>query len=90
MDQKHSTFTFFREDYREKGEVNEIAMFSDICEFIRIAIRNGYQMRVCSDGLAVIVEFNQQDALLTGVTLEWIGDDEYVVKEGEYNEEPED
>ena len=90
MDRKHSTITFCREDYRENGEVNEYAMFSDICEFIRIAIRNGYQMRVCFDGMTVIVEFNLQNAGLSGVTLEWVGDDEYVVKEGEHNEEPED
>ena len=53
-------------------------MWDDIKDFIRIAVRNGYQMRVRYDGMTVMVDYNYQDGALADCSLEWIGPDEYV------------
>lgn len=83
MSDKYSTITFCKTDYTERGEFNAREMWDDISDFMRIAVRNGYHMKVSFDGLTVIVQYNLQNEGISGVSLEWLGDDEYVAKEGE-------
>lgn len=89
MSEKFNTISFCRDDYKEyydclgKEEVNCDKMFDDIKEFIRIALRNGYQMRIWDDGLTIVVEFNYQDENMSGVGLEWLNENEYVASYAE-------
>lgn len=82
--EKYSSISFCSENYKEynqytsRDEVDESAMYDDIKSFIRLAIKNDYQMKIWCDGLTVIIEYNHRDGSLSGVDLEWIGEDEYV------------
>ena len=70
-------------DYLSKDCVDYDSLYKDVSEFIRIAITNGYQLKLWSDGYTVCVEYNYNDPGMSGVMLEWISDDEYIVKESE-------
>lgn len=89
-DKKYERMCFCEEsykkyyDYSKKKEVDESSMWDDIKDFMRIAVKNGYQMRVTFDGMTVIIDYNYQDQSMSGASLEWIGDDEYVGKTEEY------
>lgn len=85
MNDKHNTFTFCENDYSQYGHDGTKEMYADIGEFIRIAVKNGYKMAIWYDGMTVGVEYNYQDESLSGVSLEWIGDDEYVAR---YDDSP--
>ena len=82
--QKYSRFVFCPDDYKEYDEhtredsVNECKMWEDIQEFIRLAIKNGYQCRIWCDSYSICVDYNYLDESLSGVTLEWLGEDEFV------------
>lgn len=84
MDSKFNTITFCTADYMEyndylhKEVANKDEMFDDIKEFIRIATKNGYQMKIWYDEMTVVIEFNYRDEAFTGVGLEWLGEDEYI------------
>ena len=84
MEGKYNTISFCETDYTEyndyshKNEVNHTEMYEDILSFIRIAIKNGYQMRIWNDGLTTVIEYNYADENMSGVSLEWLGEDEYV------------
>ena len=82
--EKYNTISFCRESYKEyyetlgRKEINEAKLFDDITAFIKVAINNGYQMKIWDDGLTIVIEYNHQDEGLSGVTLEWLGENEYV------------
>jgi len=90
MDKKYSTMCFCEDDYKEyydysrQKEVNETKMWDDIKDFMRIAVKNGYMMKVHYDGMTVMIDYNYQDEGMAGVSLEWLGEDEYI---GSYKEE---
>ena len=50
----------------------------DISDFTRIAIKNGYQMKVWSDECTIVIEYNYKDESLSGVSLEWLNENEYI------------
>lgn len=77
MSKKYNTMSFCSEDYKDGGEYDEFAMWADIQEFLRIAIKNGYQTKISYDGMTIIVEYNYQDACMSDVILEWLDCDEY-------------
>lgn len=77
MSIKYNTIEFCREDYKDDGEHDEFAMWSDIQEFLRIAIKNGYQMKIWDDGETIVVEYNYRDELLSDIGLEWLDCDQY-------------
>lgn len=76
-----STITFCRDDYKEyyeyshKTETNEDRMFDDIKEFIRIALKNKYVIKVYDDGCTVSIEFGYDDPNMSDTSLEWINND---------------
>lgn len=84
MNKRYNSFSFCRNDYEDedpttgKKEVNEYMMYEDIKNFLRIAIKNGYQCRIWDDGLTVVVEYDYQDRDLANSSLEWLSQDEYV------------
>ena len=87
MTQKFNAISFFRADYEvpnqyplpgHRPEIDEAKLMNDIRDFIRIAMRNGYQMKIWYDGLTVCIEYNYQDESLSGVSLNWLGENEYV------------
>ena len=86
MNKKCNTFSFCMKDYEEyneypcKEEINESSMWEDIATFIRIAMKNGYCLKVHFDGLTVIIEYNYDDPGMGDPTLEWVGEDEYIEK----------
>ena len=90
MGQKYETICFCEENYKEhysysdRKEVNETRMYEDITDFIRIAIKNGYQMKIGYDGMTVIIEYNYADEGMAGASLEWLGENEYV---GNYDDD---
>jgi len=93
LDICYNTISFCRDSYMEyydclnKKCLNEAKLFEDISAFIKIATQNGYQMKIWDDGLTIVVEYNHQDETLSEVSLEWLDENEYVVK---CNEEKED
>lgn len=84
MDNKHNSFSFYRGDYEEyydvlnKKDYNYEAMYDDIKNFIRIAVKNNYQMKIWCDGETVVVEYNYKDDGMSGVSLEWLDENEYI------------
>lgn len=84
MDKKYSAICFCAQDYMKprdymgRIEVDMDKMYNDISDFIRIAIHNGHQMKIWDDGLTVCIEYNYKDGNMSGVSLEWLGEDEYV------------
>ena len=82
---KFNTISFCRESYTEyydclnKKAINDTKLFEDVTSFIKVAIQNGYQMRIYDDGVTIVIEYNYKDESLSGVSLEWLGEDEYVV-----------
>lgn len=86
MRDKFSAICFCREDYKktpgiyygQAAEYDETKMMNDIRDFIRIAMQNGYQMKIWYDGLTVCIEYNYQDEAMSGVSLNWLGENEYV------------
>lgn len=77
-DAKFETMTFCESDYIEfynalgREDVNDAKMWDDIANFIRIAIKNGYQVRVWNDGLTTAVEYDHLDENIRQSRLEWI------------------
>lgn len=86
MNNKYNEISFCTEDYREHNK-NEYEMFNDITDFVRIAIQNGYQMKIWFDGMTVCIEYNYQDTSMSGVSLCWLDEDEYIAKENNNNDE---
>lgn len=85
MSKEYSKFTFCTEDYKRPSfnnphekEVDETEMFEDIGSFIRMLIKNGYQMKISYDGMTVIIEYAYQDEGLSGIRLEWLNSNEYI------------
>lgn len=76
MSKKYNTISFCREDYKDSGEYDEFSMWSDIQEFLRIAVKNGYQMKIWDDGMTIVIEYNFQDWELSGADLVWLDEDE--------------
>lgn len=77
--------TFCEDDYMEYGKnreqfFNSKKMYDDIRDFIRIIIQNGYQMKMWFDGMTVCVEYNYRDESMSGVSLEWLDENEYIEK----------
>lgn len=88
MAEKYNTISFCRSTYEDdKKEINEYSLFEDLTDFIRIAIKNEYQMKIFDDGLTIVVEYNYAEGSLSGVSLEWIGENEYISKYGEQYED---
>lgn len=93
MEGKYSRISFCRESYRQyydclgKEDINYEVMYDDIKNFIRIAIQNGYQCKFWSDEITVVVEYNYQDECLSGVSLEWLNENEYIAECSEGDEE---
>ena len=79
MDNKYNTMSFCRSDYidRSTGEVNEYVLFDDIAEFIKIATKNNYQCKVWFDTVTYVIEFQEKEEL-SGVSLEWLGEGEFI------------
>ena len=92
MEQKYNEITFFSKNYierhKETGEeyVDECARYRDIAEVIRILIKNNMKMKIWSDEMTVVIEYNHAKPSLSNADLEWIGEDEYI---GSYNEDAE-
>ena len=92
MDSKFNAISFCKESYKDfydclgKESLNETKLFEDIAAFIKVAIQNGYQMKIWNDGLTIVIEYNHQDESLSGASLEWLGENEYVMIYGEEDE----
>ena len=87
MNNRYNTISFCSNDYRKpdpenfsKTYIDEFDMYRDISDFMRIAIKNGYQMKVWFDGLTIVIEYNYKDESLSGVSLEWLDENEYIEK----------
>ena len=85
MSNKYNTISFCSNDYRKpdpenfgKTYIDEFDMYRDISDFMRIAIKNGYQMKVWSDELTIVIEYNYKDVGMLGVSLAWLDEDEYI------------
>ena len=80
MGKSVNTISFFSDNYTDFGETepNDYMRFSDIAEFIRIALKNGRVLKIWSDEYTVVVEYDYHDPELAEYSLEWIGENEYV------------
>ena len=85
MSNMYNTISFCSNDYRKpdpenfgKTYIDEFDMYRDISDFMRIAIKNGYQMKVWSDELTIVIEYNYKDVGMSGVSLAWLDEDEYI------------
>lgn len=85
MNNKYNTISFCSNDYRKpdpenfgKTYIDEFDMYRDISDFMRIAIKNGYQMKVWSDELTIVIEYNYKDVGMSEVSLAWLDEDEYI------------
>ena len=83
MDNKYNTISFCTSNYNDKyGQtIDEEKLFHDISDFLRIAMKNGYQCKMWFDGVTYVIEFEKNEEL-SGTSLEWVGEDEYIEKCG--------
>lgn len=84
MTQKFNEMEICSKDYTEhqgygrEDVFNEVEMVSDIADFVKVLLKNGQQVRMWYDGMTVCIEYNYLDQSMGGVSLEWLGPDEYV------------
>lgn len=85
MDNKYNTIEFVMDCYTRpkwddphEEEMDSEALFEDIKSFISTALRNGYQMKIWSDGSVVVVEYNYLDECMSNSALAWLGENEYI------------
>ena len=87
--QRYNRFTFCQDDYKKPGvhfnvfpdadEVDWDALWAAYTDFIRLAVKNGYQCHTWYDGYTLVVDYNYLDETISGVSLEWVGEDEKIV-----------
>ena len=68
-------------DYLNKDCVDFDAMYADIGAFIRIALKNDYQLKLWTDGYTTAIEYNSNDPGMGDPSLVWVGDDQFIVNE---------
>lgn len=89
MNKHINTISFAPDDYMEfykslnKEDVNETKMYEDIQSFIRIAIKNGYHLKIWSDGYTTVIEYDYMDPSFTDMRLEWIDGSKTVKEDGD-------
>ena len=83
MSDKYNTIAFCTSSYSDTDRyghtVDEEKLFRDIADFLRIAMKNNYQCKMWFDGITYVIEFEESEEL-SGTSLEWVGEDEYVEK----------
>lgn len=94
MNVKYNTIEFVADRYTkpkwdnpDEEEKDYDALFDDIKSFIQMAIKNEYQLRIWSDGSAIVVEYNYFDEFMSDSELVWLGKNEYVETYDEDDEE---
>ena len=81
---KYNMITFCPKTYERFAMTDtakaEDEMWADITAVLKILLQNGYVAVVRDDGLTTWIEFNHDDPQISGVTLEWLGEDEYIAR----------
>lgn len=82
---KYNEISFSFESYRDYGsnKIDYNSMFEDIVAFLKIAFNNDYQLKVWREDGGIIIQYDYLHENLGGSRLEWVNEDEYIVKEGE-------
>lgn len=82
---EYSEISFSFESYKDYGsnKIDYNSMFKDIVAFLTIAFNNDYQLKVWKEDGGIIIQYNHLDENMCGYRLEWVSEDEYVVKEEE-------
>lgn len=84
MESKANKIEFYIGNYLDsENEPNEYYMYQDIVKFMQVLFKNRYQMKVWSDGITVVIEYNSIDSCFGEPTLEWVAPNEWIAKEGE-------
>ena len=80
---KYNKIYFSFESYKDYGsnKIDYDKMFEDIIAFLKIAFNNDYQLKVWREDGGIIIQYNYLDENRGGSKLEWVNEDEYVVKE---------
>ena len=88
FDRNYNEIIFSSESYKEESsvkyrkEVNYDKMFDDISAFLKGAFKNGYQTKMyMTECGSIVVQYNYFDPNWSGVSLEWIAEDEFIAKE---------
>lgn len=88
MNEKYNTMEFIIDRYTKQKwnepneeEIDYDALFEDVKSFIQMAIKNEYQLRIWSGDTTIVVEYDLLDECMSGSTLVWLGEDEYVAKD---------
>ena len=89
MEKEINTITFCPDHYKEyfeslrKEDVNDVKMNDDIQAFVRIALKNNYQLKVYSDSYCTVIEYAHADPSLSDTRLEWVNEEESVENEAD-------
>ena len=80
---KYNEISFSFESYKdyESSQIDYNSMFEDIVAFLKIAFNNDYQLKVWREDGGIIIQYNYLDENMCGYKLEWVNEDEYIVKE---------
>lgn len=88
MNEKYNRIEFIIDNYTMPGwndpikrETDYGALFEDVKSFVQMAIKNEYQLRIWSDDTTVVVEYNFLDERMSGSSLVWLGEDDYIAKD---------
>lgn len=94
MNAKYNTIEFVIDRYTrpkwdnpDEEEADYDELFEDIKSFIKTALKNDYQMKIWSDGSAIVVEYNYFDECMSDSALVWLGENEYIDTYGEDEQE---
>ena len=77
---------FYEMTFDKSTYENEIEMWNDIRDFIRIILKQDYMFKMYCDeqGFGIyVIQQNYKDDELSGATLEWLGENEYIETEAQ-------
>lgn len=72
-----------------KSEAYE-ELYKDLSDLIRILLKNNQQIKIYSEDGGIIVQYNYKGEDMSGVRLEWLGEDSIILSDEAYHKYLED
>lgn len=75
MEKKYSEISFCIKNYKDYDE-----MMYGVKDCLQVLLQNGYQVQLYDEEhYVVVIRFNYRDESMSGVTLEWLGEDDVII-----------
>ena len=86
---RYNEMDFGPDAYAKIGshEIDEYERMSDVSEFLRILLKNGYVVKLWDDGMTIGIEYNSGNREYGDPRLEWLSENEYITQDEPSEEE---